>query len=123
MMEALVADATRDGDFELAGLVDETLPMDLQGGMRRIVVPRGGEVAALVAAAREADGVILVAPETSDVLALRVEAVRAVGGTVLGPSTPFIRRAAGRSGWPCAPSRPSSAGIPTAPGRAGSESI
>jgi predicted ATP-grasp superfamily ATP-dependent carboligase len=94
MMLSLFADAARDGGFEVAVLVDESLPLDLPGGMRRIGVPRGGEMKALVTAAREAEGVILVAPETADVLASRVEAVRAVGGTVLGPSTPFIRLAA-----------------------------
>jgi tyramine---L-glutamate ligase len=94
MMLALVADAARDGGFEVAVLVDESLPLELGAGTRRIAVPRGGEVNALVTAAREADGVMLVAPETADVLASRVEAVRTVGGTVLGPSTAFIRLAA-----------------------------
>lgn len=94
MMRALVADAARDGAFEVDVLVAESLPLDLGGGARRIGVPRGHEVEALVTAAREADGVILVAPETADLLASRVEAVRAVGGTVLGPSTAFIRLAA-----------------------------
>jgi len=96
MLEALVADARRDGGFDVVVLVDESLPLELENerGVRRIAVPRGGEVETLLAAAREADGAIVVAPETADVLALRVEAVRAVGGTVLGPSTPFIRRAA-----------------------------
>jgi tyramine---L-glutamate ligase len=96
MMLALVADAARDGGFEVDVLVDASVPLELDfgRGVRRIGVPRGAEVDALVAAAREAEGVILVAPETAGVLASRVEAVRAVGGTVLGPSTAFIQLAA-----------------------------
>ena len=94
MFAALVADALRDGGLDVAALVDDSLPVVLPEAARRIGVPRGRDVETLVAAAREADGVILVAPETADVLATRVEAVRASGGTVLGPSTPFIRLAA-----------------------------
>lgn len=94
MFRALVADAVRDGGFDVVALVEESLPLDLPAAARRVVVPRGREVETLVAVAREADGVVLVAPETAGVLAARVESVRAAGGTVLGPSTSFIRLAA-----------------------------
>jgi len=93
MLAALVVDALRDGGFDVAVLVDESLRLDLPAAARRIAVPRGLEVETLVAVARDVDGVILVAPETADVLATRVEAVRASGGTVLGPSSSFIRLA------------------------------
>jgi len=94
MFAALIADAVRDGGFDVVALVDESLPLKLPAAARRVVVPRGREVEALVAAAQEADGVILVAPETAGVLAARVESARAAGGTVLGPSASFVRRAA-----------------------------
>ena len=93
MFASLVADASQDGGFDVAALVDDSLPEELPTAARRVVVPRGRELETLVAAARDADGVILVAPETADVLATRVEAVRASGGKVLGPSTSFIRLA------------------------------
>ena len=94
MFRALVADAVRDGGFDVAALVDESLPLDLPAAVRRVVVPRGREVETLVAAAQHADAVIVVAPETAGVLAARVDAVRAAGGTVLGPSTSVIQLAA-----------------------------
>lgn len=94
MFRALVADAVRDGGFHVEALVDERLTLDLPPDARRVVVPRGREVEMLVARGREADAVLLVAPETADVLAARAEAVRAAGGTVVGPSTAAIRLAA-----------------------------
>jgi len=94
MFSALVVDAVRDGGFDVAALVDESLPIHLPVAARRVVVTRGREVEALVAVARDVDSVILVAPETAGVLAARVDAVRAARGTVLGPSTSFIRLAA-----------------------------
>ena len=94
MFAALVADAVRDGGFDVVALVDESLPLDLPAAARRVVVPRGREVETLVAAALEADGVILVAPETAGLLSARVGSVRAAGGTVLGPATAVIRLAA-----------------------------
>ena len=94
MFRAIVADAVRDGGFDVATLVDESLPLDLPAAVRRVIVRRGREAETLVAAAREADGVLLVAPETAGVLAARVESIRRAGGTVLGPSTSFIRIAA-----------------------------
>ena len=81
MFRALVADAVRDGGFDVAAIVDESLPLDLPAAARRVVVPRGRAVETLVAVARDVDSVILVAPETAGVLVARVESVRAVGGT------------------------------------------
>jgi hypothetical protein len=94
MFRALVADAVRDGGFDVVALLDESRPLDLLAAARRVVVPRGREIEMLVAVAPEADGVVLVAPETAGMLAARVESVRAAGGTVLGPSTSFVRLAA-----------------------------
>lgn len=94
MFLALVADAVRDDGFDVAALVDESLPLDLPAGAKRVVVSRGREVESLVAAAGLSDAVIVVAPETAGVLAARVESVRAAGGTVLGPSSEVIRLAA-----------------------------
>jgi predicted ATP-grasp superfamily ATP-dependent carboligase len=99
MFRALVADAVRDGGFDVAALVDESLPVDLPAAARRVVVPRGREVVTLVAAAQHADAVIVVAPETAGVLAARVGAVRAAGGTVLVP-VPAGRSLAAGEAWP-----------------------
>lgn len=94
MFRAAVADALRDGGFAVTALVDESFEIDLPSAARRVVVPRGGEIETLVASSWEADAVLLIAPETADVLAARVAAVRAGGGVVLAPSTAFIRLAA-----------------------------
>ena len=94
MFHAIVADALRDGGFEVMALVDESLPIELPPAVRRIVVPHGGEIETLVATARGADATVVVAPETAGVLAARVASVRAVGGVVLAPSDPVIRLAA-----------------------------
>ncbi|MBU6308584.1 MAG: ATP-grasp domain-containing protein [Planctomycetes bacterium] len=93
MFLSLVADAARDGGFDVTALVDESLLLGLPAAARRVVVPRGRDVDMLVAAAGLSDAAIVVAPETAGVLATRVESVRAVGGTVLGPSSAVIRRA------------------------------
>ncbi|MFM7243418.1 MAG: ATP-grasp domain-containing protein [Planctomycetaceae bacterium] len=94
MFRALAADAVRDGGLEVAALVDPTLTIDLPAAVERIVVQPGDEVASLVAAARLADAVIVVAPETAAVLASRVSAVRAAGGRPIAPGDAFIRLAA-----------------------------
>lgn len=94
MFRALAADAIRDGGFEITAVVDEALAVDLPAAVERIIVKPGGEVTSLVAAARLADAVIVVAPETADVLASRVTAVRAAGGRAVAPGDAFIRLAA-----------------------------
>jgi predicted ATP-grasp superfamily ATP-dependent carboligase len=114
MFRALVADAVRDGGFEVAGLVDERLSVELPAAVRRIVVPHGREIESLVAAAREAAATVVVAPETSGVLASRVAAVRAAGGVVLGPSNAFILLAADKQATIDALA---AAGIPVPAGR------
>lgn len=94
MFRALAADAVRDGGLEVAALVDEALGIDLPAAVERIVVQAGDEVTSLVAAARLADAVIVVAPETAAVLASRVSAVRAAGGRPIAAGDAFIRLAA-----------------------------
>jgi len=94
MFQSLVTDAVRDGGFEVAALVDDALAIDLPAAVERIDVTRGGEVESLVGAARAADAVIVVAPETADALASRMRAIRAAGGRALAPGDAFIRIAA-----------------------------
>lgn len=94
MFRALVADAVRDGGFDVVAVVGESLRLDVPPGVRCVAVSPGCEIEALVAAAREADATIVVAPETAGVLAARVEAVRTAGGVALAPSVEFIRVAA-----------------------------
>jgi predicted ATP-grasp superfamily ATP-dependent carboligase len=94
MFRALVADAARDGGFEIAAVVDETRAVELPAAVERIVVKAGHEVSSLVAAAGAADAVFVVAPETAGVLAARVAAVRAAGGRAVAPGDAFIRIAA-----------------------------
>lgn len=94
MLEALVADAVRDGGFEVVALVDAALAGDLPPGARRVPVVAGSECQALVDAARQSDAVIVVAPETAGVLAARAAAVRAVGGRVLAPGEGVLEIAA-----------------------------
>lgn len=94
MFRTLAADAVRDGGLQVAALVDATIPIELPAAVERIVVQPGHEVASLLAAARLADGVIVVAPETAAVLASRVSAVRAAGGRPIAAGDAFIRLAA-----------------------------
>ena len=115
MFHAIVADALRDGGFEVMALVDESLPIKLPPAVRRIVVPHGGEIETLVATARGADATVVVAPETAGVLAARVTSVRAVGGVVLAPSDPVIRLAADKQATIAALA---AAGVPVPAGRA-----
>lgn len=93
MFRALVADAVRDGGFEVRALTDAALPLDVPWPARRIDVAPHAEIERLVAAAGDADATIVVAPETAGVLGARVAAVRAAGGRVLGPGDQFIRLA------------------------------
>jgi len=115
MFRALAADAIRDGGFEITALVDETLAVELPAAVERIIVKRGGEVTSLVAASRLADAVIVVAPETADVLASRVTAVRAAGGRAVAPGAAFIRLAADKQATIDALA---AAGVPVPAGRA-----
>ncbi|NDC54760.1 MAG: hypothetical protein EBZ74_10880, partial [Planctomycetia bacterium] len=93
MLEALAADAVRDGGLDVTVLVDRMQPIELPGAVRAVGV-QDDDVAALVAAAREADWTMIVAPETDGILRSRVGAVRAAGGRVLGACDRFIGIAA-----------------------------
>ena len=90
MLEALAADAVRDPSLDVTVLVDSARPVALSPGVLSREVPAGSEVESLVAAAREHDWTVIVAPETDGVLASRVAAVRAAGARVLSPSAAFI---------------------------------
>ncbi|MFM8733865.1 MAG: ATP-grasp domain-containing protein, partial [Pirellulales bacterium] len=91
MFQSLAADAVRAGDLEVVALVDTARPAELPPRARRVGVAAGAEIEALVAAARDADAAIIVAPETAGVLAARVATVRAAGGRVLAPDDDVIR--------------------------------
>jgi predicted ATP-grasp superfamily ATP-dependent carboligase len=86
MLEALAADAAKDPALDVTVLVEAGRAVDLPTRTRVVSVPVGDDVASLVAAAREADWAVVVAPETDGELAARVSAVRAAGGRVLAPS-------------------------------------
>lgn len=115
MFGALAADAVRDGGFEVAALVDQSLTVDLPAAVERIDVPSGGEIESLAGAARAADAAIVIAPETAGILASRVATVRDAGGRVLAPSEEFIRLAADKQRTIDALA---SAGVPVPAGRA-----
>ncbi|MFM7108665.1 MAG: ATP-grasp domain-containing protein [Planctomycetaceae bacterium] len=93
MLEALAADAAKDPALEAIVLVEEGRAIDLPPQARRVGVPVGGDAAALVAAARDADWTLIVAPETDGILAGLVRAVRAAGGRVLAPADRVIEAA------------------------------
>lgn len=91
MVEALAADAAKDPGLELAVLVEDGRGCALPVGVRRLPVPPGDEVAALVAAAaREAEWTLVVAPESEGILCERVRIVRSAGGRVLAPSAAVL---------------------------------
>ena len=90
MLEALATDAVRDSALDVTVLVDSVQPVALPVGVHRHEVPAGSEIESLVAAARDHDWTVIVAPETDGILASRVAAVRAAGARVLAPSVAFI---------------------------------
>ena len=94
MLEVLAADASRDETLDATVLVDAAQALTLPDGVRTRPVPPDGEIDALVAAARDADWTVIVAPETDDILRSRVAAVRSAGGRVLNASDAFIAIAA-----------------------------
>lgn len=114
MFRALVADALRDGGFEVEALVDEARGMTLPHGVRSIVVPQGREIDVLVAESGRVEATIVVAPETAGVLAARVASVRAAGGRVPAPSDGFLRLASDKQATVDALA---AAGIPVPAGR------
>ncbi|MCE9630975.1 MAG: ATP-grasp domain-containing protein [Planctomycetia bacterium] len=90
MFRGLLADAVRDGGFEVTALVDEACRIDVPAGVRVRSVAAGDEIEVLIDESRRADATLIVAPETAGILANRVTAVRAAGGEVLAPSNGFI---------------------------------
>lgn len=94
MLEALAADAAKNTTVDVAVLVDDSMSIMVPSRATMLRVPAGAEVATLVAAARDADWTIIVAPESEGVLLDRVQRVRAAGGRVLAPSDEVITTAA-----------------------------
>lgn len=90
MLEALAVDAAKDPRLDLVVLVEEERACTLPDGVRRLPVTPGDEVAALVAAARDAEWTLVVAPESDGILCARVRSVRAAGGRVLAPSAAVL---------------------------------
>jgi predicted ATP-grasp superfamily ATP-dependent carboligase len=90
MLESLATDTARDPALDVTVLVDFARPVALPVGVHGREVPAGSEVESLVAAARDHDWTVIVAPETDGALASRVAAVRAAGARVLAPSAAFI---------------------------------
>ena len=115
MLEALAADAVRDGSLDVTVLVDAGRSLTLPDAARVRSVQAGGEIEALVAAACAADWTLIVAPETDGILRSRAAAVRAAGGRVLGASDAFIAIAADKQATVAALA---AAGIPVPAGRA-----
>ncbi len=94
MFLAVLQDGCRAADLELHALVDEARAMVLPAGVQPHPVAAGAERAALVAAARDCDAVLVIAPETGGILADRVAAARATGTDVIAPGPRFIALAA-----------------------------
>jgi len=114
MLEVLAADASRDETLDATVLVDAAQALTLPDGVRTRPVPPDGEIDALVAAARDADWTVIVAPETDDILRSRVAAVRSAGGRVLNASDAFIAIAADKQATVNALA---AAGVPVPAGR------
>lgn len=114
MLETLAADAARDPLLDVTVLVDPLRPVALSVGVRGSEVTAGSEVESLVAAAREHDWTVIVAPETDGILASRVAAARAAGARVLAPSAAFIDIAADKQATTNALA---AAGVPVPAGR------
>jgi len=125
MLESLCSDAARDASLAVTVLVDERRRIDVPEGVTVRRVPAGGEVDALVDAARAADWTLIVAPESDGILADRVRAVRRSGACVLGCDDAFIAIASDKqrtanalaaAGVPVPPGRPLAAGAPVPAG-------
>jgi len=114
MLEAIAVDAVRDRTLDVSVLVDEAQSLELPGEARVHLVPAGGEIDALVAAAGAADWTMIVAPETDGILRSRVAAVRSGGGRVLNASDAFIAIAADKQATVNALA---AAGVPVPAGR------
>jgi len=114
MLEALAAHAVRDEDLDVTVLVDPLQKVALPESVHTIANDGTDDVAALFAAARQADWTVIVAPETDDILLTRVAAVRAAGARVLNASAAFIAIAADKQATVNALA---AAGVPVPAGR------
>jgi predicted ATP-grasp superfamily ATP-dependent carboligase len=114
MLEALAADAAKDTALELTVLVADGQQFHLTPAVRRVGVRPGHDLPPLVAAAKQADWTLLVAPESDGILLERVRAVRAVGGRVLAPADRVIALASDKQ---ATIDRLADCGIPVPAGR------
>jgi predicted ATP-grasp superfamily ATP-dependent carboligase len=114
MLEALAADAARDARLDVMVLVDPAQKVALPKSVRTITNDGSADIAVLVAAARQADWTLIVAPETDGILFDRVATVRAAGARVLNASTAFIAIAADKQATVNALA---AAGVPVPAGR------
>ena len=127
MLEAVAVDAVQLPGCELTVLIDSRLPLAdrprIPAGSVGCEVAGGEELAALIAAAQAADGVILVAPETAGVLTDRLARLEAagLGDRIVGGPVDFVRAAADKqttctqlaaAGVPVPAGRPLKAGEP-----------
>lgn len=115
MLQAIVADAVNGGGLEVVALLAEGLSLALPPGVRVLSVAANREVDMLVAASAAADAVLIVAPETDGILAVRVAGVRAAGAHVLAPAQAFIEIASDKQATTQALA---AAGVPAPAGRA-----
>jgi predicted ATP-grasp superfamily ATP-dependent carboligase len=115
MLESLSADAMTGGGLEVVALVADGLQLALPASVRVRAVTANRELETLVAASAVADAVLILAPETSGILATRVAAVRAAGATVLAPARAFIEIASDKQATIQALA---AAGLPVPAGRA-----
>ena len=120
MLEALADDAFQLAKCEVTLLTDSLLPaaskLCLPVGVRRRKVAGGEELAALLDTARDADAVILVAPETAGVLESRLSLLHTagIGDRVIGGPKGFVATAADKHAT-CG--QLAAAGVPVPAGR------
>lgn len=114
MLLAVLADAARSGTLEITTLVDDGVPFDLAVEGAWAVVPSGEEIGSLRRAAASCDVAIIIAPETTGILARRVAAARAVGADVIAPDAAWLACAADKQSTALALA---AAGVPVPAGR------
>jgi predicted ATP-grasp superfamily ATP-dependent carboligase len=90
MVESIATDAAKDKSVEIAVLVDAAIELALPPQAHMIPVRGGHDMGTLVAAARDADWTIIVAPENDGILLERVRRIRAAGRRVLAPQDRVI---------------------------------
>lgn len=94
MLEAVVADATRDDTLQVTVLVDAARVLALPTGVTVRTVSPGSEIDVLGEESRRADATLIIAPETRGILERRVAVARRGGGRVIAPGGRFIAVAA-----------------------------